>query len=121
MRSQSSRKLFLSLSRKKRWTEADGRQVIEAWRASGLSIPAFARECGLPHWRIRTWRKRLGDVDTPPRFLPVKVIEPRDDPRGVSEVGFEIHTIRGTRLVVHRPIDPAAVVDLVLALEAGAC
>jgi hypothetical protein len=43
------------------WTADEARQVVEAWRASGLSLAAFARERGLIAERVRWWSKRLGD------------------------------------------------------------
>ncbi len=42
------------------WTEAEGRRVLEAWEASGESIPAFARGTGLVPQRLYWWRERLG-------------------------------------------------------------
>src|SRR5277367_6499633 len=42
------------------WTEAEGRQVIEAWEASGESVAAFARSAGLVPQRVYWWRGRLG-------------------------------------------------------------
>lgn len=38
-----------------------GRALLEAWRASGLSAAAFARERGVQPHRISYWRLRLGD------------------------------------------------------------
>jgi hypothetical protein len=42
------------------WTEAEGRQVITAWEASGESMAAFARSAGLVPQRVYWWRGRLG-------------------------------------------------------------
>ena len=41
------------------WREADARRVLDAWRATGSSMAAFARASGLPVERIRRWRRRL--------------------------------------------------------------
>ena len=50
------------LSEKKTWTEEDGREAVAAWRASGASIAAFAKEQGIGDGRLRGWRDRLRDA-----------------------------------------------------------
>jgi transposase-like protein len=50
------------LNEKKTWTEEDGRAVVAAWRASGESMAAFAREQGFGDGRLRWWRDRLRDA-----------------------------------------------------------
>jgi hypothetical protein len=47
------------------WTAREARQVLSAWRASGLSIAAFARRHGLTAQRVSWWRKRLGEWTAP--------------------------------------------------------
>ena len=46
--------------RAKRWTEAEARQVLDEWRASGLSAAAFARQKGISAMRLPYWSQRLG-------------------------------------------------------------
>jgi transposase-like protein len=58
------------------WTEDEGRRVIEAWRASGLTVAAFAREAGLKSKRVYWWREQLGA--TP---VEAGALEVRDEPR----------------------------------------
>jgi transposase-like protein len=50
------------LSEKKTWTEEDGKEAVAAWRASGASMAAFAREQGFGDGRLRWWRDRLRDA-----------------------------------------------------------
>jgi hypothetical protein len=38
----------------------EGRAAVEAWQKSGLPLQRFARESGLPWWRLRWWWKKLG-------------------------------------------------------------
>ncbi len=70
-----------TLATKRRWREADARMFVDAWRRSGQSIEAFAREVGTGAWRLRDWVSRLaggievasgfaGDVQ---RFVPAVV------------------------------------------------
>jgi hypothetical protein len=49
----------------RKWSEEEGRFVVEAWEASGESVPAFARGAGLFPQRVYWWKERLGrGVDT---------------------------------------------------------
>lgn len=65
----------------RRWTEDEGRRVIEAWRASGKAVPAFAKASGFAPQRVYWWRDRLdqgakadGIAPAPaPAFVPVIV------------------------------------------------
>lgn len=119
MRAGSKGSTFRTLISKRRWSEAEGRRVVEAWQASGLSVAAFARKVGLPAWRVRSWRRRLGNPEPAPRFLPVRLVG-QDRERGhEGNVALEINTRGGLRLVV--PIAAEAVCGLVLALEGGSC
>src|SRR5688572_7763923 len=45
--------------RAKRWTEAEARQVLDEWRASGLRAAAFARQKGISAMRLPYWSQRL--------------------------------------------------------------
>jgi hypothetical protein len=45
----------------RQWKANEARRVVEAWRASGLPLAAFAHQRGLTPERLRWWRQRLGD------------------------------------------------------------
>jgi hypothetical protein len=54
--------------------------VVEAWRASGQSVPTFARRAGLTSQRVYWWKERLrgaglatsvAGVPFPPTFVPM--------------------------------------------------
>ena len=101
------------LSEKKTWTEEDGRDAVAAWRASGESIAAFAREQGFGDGRLRWWRDRLldgGDGEAAkvaargegPEFVRVDVDE-RGARRADTAGAWEIITPRG-QLRVHESI-----------------
>lgn len=51
----------IGAKRAKRWTEAEAREVIREWRASGLSAAAFARSKGISAMRLPYWEERLRD------------------------------------------------------------
>ncbi len=46
--------------RAKRWTEAEGREVLREWRESGLSAAKFAAQRGISATRISYWEERVG-------------------------------------------------------------
>lgn len=45
--------------RRRRWSEADARAIVQAWRGSGESQLVFARRHGLDPQRIGHWVRRL--------------------------------------------------------------
>ena len=59
-----------------RWSAAQARAALEAWRASGLSMHVFERRNGLANRRLRWWANRLGNVTAElgeARLVPVVV------------------------------------------------
>lgn len=64
---------------KRYWREADGRVVVAALAASGLSAPEFAARHGVDERRVSRWQRRLvsavetGAVPGEMTFLPVHV------------------------------------------------
>ena len=46
-------------ARAKRWTEAEGREVLREWRESGLSAVKFAAQRGFSAARLSYWEERL--------------------------------------------------------------
>jgi hypothetical protein len=44
----------------RRWTAAEARSVLDAWKASGQSGAAFARSIGVVAQRLFWWRRRIG-------------------------------------------------------------
>jgi len=43
------------------WSTEQAQDALSEWRASGLSVKAFAEKKGLRRNRLNWWRKRLGD------------------------------------------------------------
>lgn len=65
------------------WSADEARWVVETWKASGLSMAAFADKHGLKAKRISWWRRRLrAETSEPPdiAFLPVKINQPATAP-----------------------------------------
>lgn len=55
------------------WREADAERVLSVWTQSGLTLSAFARQCGLSVSRLRRWKKQLEDRGGP-LFHPVEIV-----------------------------------------------
>jgi hypothetical protein len=70
----------------RQWTEAQARETLDAFRRSGLTASAFARQRGVSIHRLQYWRKRL-DVSPPLTFVPVALPKPAaTTPRGLEIV-----------------------------------
>lgn len=76
-----------------RWSEEEGRLVIEAWEASGASVPIFAQRVGLLPQRVYWWKERLRRSTaaksvtatvSPPTFIPMSVRTEAGPPRGAG-------------------------------------
>jgi transposase-like protein len=63
MDKQTTAMAFAELRGRRRWSEEEGRFVINAWEASGESVPTFAQRAGLYAQRVYWWKERLGRGD----------------------------------------------------------
>lgn len=83
----------------RRWGADEARRVLAAWRRSGLSMNAFAREHGFVAQRIGWWRQRVaaGGAELP-RFVPV-VVRPTAD-MASTNVAVVLRSPRGTAVEV---------------------
>jgi len=96
------------------WRERDAELILSVWAQSGLTLSAFARQCGLSVTRLRRWKKRL-EANEAPRFHPVEVVETgerRTTARSADE-DIEVIVGEGRRIVVRvgsrNPADPQLV------------
>ena len=103
------------------WREPDAERVLAVWAQSGLTLSAFARQCGLSVRRLSRWRKRLEEAGGP-RFHPVEVVT---EPRGASEPpadsGVALVLVSGRRIAVRRNFDPHTLSQLLEVLESLQC
>jgi hypothetical protein len=51
--------LRLQPEEKQRWTSADARAALDAWREQGGTLAAFCRARGIHPERMRRWQRRL--------------------------------------------------------------
>jgi hypothetical protein len=62
------------------WRESDARVWVEAWRQSGRTQAAFAREHGIHVERLARWARRLRDTaETTIGFHPVRLRHSQND------------------------------------------
>ena len=105
----------------KRWTARDAERALEAWRASGLSLPTWCREEGIGYERVRRWRNQLPARRVRAQtaaLLPVRVLE--DSPLAVEASGFSLELPRGLRVHVPSGFDAASLARLLRVVEASA-
>ena len=103
-----------ALAEKAYWDEDDGRRCMAAWRESGLSRAAFARESGIGAHRLRYWSQRL-ESEPVAALVPVEVVgDLHEVPEGEA---FEVAVGGGRVVRVPAAFDEAALVRLVRALE----
>ena len=111
------------ITRKQKWSEAEGRQVVDEWRRSGLSPADFARRHGLAEVRLLRWRARLEEQVDPvdpvtAAFLPVKIKKSAE-----QDMGEGVALVLTSGVVIRVPVgtSPTWVARLVQALEHAPC
>jgi transposase-like protein len=101
-----------SKSTRRRWKESEAREVLEAARASGLTLSAFAAREGLAAHRLYFWKQRLEqagkDSSSPVAFLELRPSAP---------AAVEVVLRSGRVLRVSESIAPGALRRLVDVLE----
>lgn len=106
--------------RHRRNTE-DGRALVAAWQASGLSQPAFAAERGIPKQRISYWHRRLrAEPRLPAGAESSSVFVQVPAPERPVVGGCVVEWPDGLRLHVGTVADVAVLRAIVLALRGGA-
>jgi hypothetical protein len=110
---------FEAARRSRYWSEAEARVVLAAYRASGLSLKAFARHTGLSARRVRGWRARMPAPlpSAGATFLPVEVV-PATAPAGPA---LEVVVAGGHVVRVPREFDAATLTRLLAVLAGPVC
>lgn len=76
----------------KQWKPDEAREVLTQWKKSGLPLATFARQQGFSKTRLRWWRARLSEWNT-----PAEATESRLVPAVVT------HVPSAAAVVVHVP------------------
>lgn len=102
------------------WRAADAERVLEAWRRSGQSVAAFARQHGVSKVRVLRWRDRL-KPPARPVFHPVRVVQGARPLAPATPVALELELHGGRRIRVYAGFDPAVLEALVRTIEGWGC
>ncbi len=89
-------------------------RLIERWRASGLSVRAFAREAHVPESKLWYWRKRVEGIEAA-AFVPVQIVSDETDDPGAC---FELLLRDGRKLRIPPALTGRPLRQLLLALRA---
>lgn len=116
--------------RRRRWTLAEKRSVVEEAAASG-NVAATAKRHGLQTQQIYRWRERLDREEAPASFLPVTVSPDRpaalldqdhwkQDPVVVPDRAPRIEIVLGgdRRIIAEGAVDAEILLRLARGLEA---
>lgn len=106
---------------RRRWRLAEGEAMVDALRASGLTMSAFARRHGLHEARVQRWVGRVARrrpepaaVAAAPVFAPVRLVKRAEPP--VLEVAIDGAVIR-----VRDGFDDALLARVVAVLRGERC
>ena len=102
------------------WRAAGAERVVEAWRRSGQSGAAFARQHGLSVARLLRWRDRL-KRSAAPVFHPVRVVEGVRAIAAPVPEALELELRGGRRIRVAAGFDPELLEQLVRTVEGWGC
>jgi hypothetical protein len=120
---------------------AEWAALIDQWRQSGLSLPAFCQRHGLSRGSMQNWvykpelkraveaarREAQGHVDESPRsaavpaFLPVRVVPAAVGDEALDRSGVEVVIGPGRRVVIGPGFDAETLRRVVAVLEGRPC
>lgn len=101
------------------WRAAEAESVLASWRASGLSLRAFALRNGLSLSRLDRWKARLRAGAGAVQFHRVEVVQPVALPQ--SGIGVEVVLRGGRRIRVRRGFDASLLETVARAVESWTC
>ena len=102
------------------WRAADAKRVLKAWRRSGQSAAAFARQHGVSNVRLLRWRDRLKG-SPPPLFHAVRVVQGARPLAPATPPPLELELHSGRRIRVYAGFDPELLEALVRTIEGWGC
>ncbi len=121
--------------KRRRFSEADTRRIVEEANRPGASVSDVARRHGIAVRQLFRWKQELAPAaKTETTFLPVTIMDVPDQsaetppsPPGPAPViversapGIEVELIGGRRVRFERDVDPETVRRLVTLLEGEA-
>jgi hypothetical protein len=112
--------------KRREWTETQARALFVQWKASGLSVPAFAAQHGFHPDRFYRWRRKFETPAAPsapatrPALVPLVPVVATPPPAPPA-AGFELACGRGRVLRIPAGFDAAALRAVLRALEEASC
>jgi transposase-like protein len=120
--------------RRRNFSEADKRRIVEETCREGASVAGVARRHGIGTRLLFCWKKELmPQTSSGPAFLPVTLVDGADQPSRPDSIaapapvivertapGIEVELIGGRRVRFERDVDPETVRRLVTLLEGEA-
>lgn len=103
--------------RAERWSRERACAALAEWRASGLSIAAFARNIGVHPQRLRNWVTRLRAPSGAPT---AEFVEIQRGPAHRADAAIEIMLPSGVVLRVRETVDVEALRRITGVLAGGA-
>ena len=124
---------------------AEWARLIDQWRASGLSLPAFCSQQGLKRGTMQNWvyktslkqaveeaRRQARSAETPrqdppplpaplPAFLPIRIAEVVAAPPVPDRTGVEVVLRPGRRIVIAAGFDSETLRRVIAVLEDRPC
>ena len=123
-----------SSGRRRTFSEADKKRIVEETGRPGASVSGVARRYGIGKRLLFSWKKELAAARSETTFLPVTITAAADQPAEASPSmpapvpviversvpGIEVELIGGRRVRFDRDADPETVHRLVSLLEGEA-
>jgi hypothetical protein len=119
MKRKSSNQAWRAVVERRRWTSRDAEAVLSAWRESGVSVSAFARQQGLEVERLLRWRRQVGSAAV--QFHPVALVSGSRRRPSNHDGGVELVLRGGRRVAVQAGFDGALLEELVRVVEGWSC
>jgi transposase-like protein len=113
--------------RRRRWSDAEKREWLSRWKASGMSAGSFASKEGMRAGNLWRWQREAPSSGAAGErasitFAPVQMRSEVQMPRHTADrsLCFEVILASGVRVRVPESADVSAATRLVLALSRGA-
>jgi transposase len=112
---------------RRKWSEAERKQIIAASYTPGASLAGVARDYGINANLLWNWRRKLKQcdgaipvrTDRPIDFLPVEIVEAERSEAVTTGGAIELNLPGGAMIRVDAAVDEQALVRVLCALRAA--
>jgi transposase len=110
--------VITSVERRRRWSAAEKRRLVEVTLEPGASVSAVAREAGVHPSQLWGWRRQMRSA-TPVSFAPVRVAEETSSTVTLAGCGTIEIELAGARMRISGAVDSATLTVALAALAGG--